>query len=158
MPQLHFAALALWGTIIVAFIAFRLSSPAETTCTQTPDPAKPDPPHAGYLDHERTGEPHHGSWRSWWHPQRSSSQHGQGAGTRTKDWNILYHLGGNGPWIEKAVDVVDGGIGIPEGCAVEQVHMMSRHAERFPTVKAGTSAFNWILFNVDWRCLRVEKE
>jgi acid phosphatase len=63
---------------------------------------------------------------------------GQDAGITTNDWNILYHLGGNGPWIEKLHDVVDGGIALPNGCEVEQVHMMSRHAERYPTVKAGT--------------------
>lgn len=42
----------------------------------------------------------------------------------TKDWNILYHLGGNGPWVEKVVDVVDGGIAVPDQCVVEQVHMV----------------------------------
>ncbi|KAF2810248.1 phosphoglycerate mutase-like protein [Mytilinidion resinicola] len=62
---------------------------------------------------------------------------GQGAGTAAGDWNILYHLGGNGPWIEKTEGVVEGGVGPPKGCVVEQVHMMSRHAERFPTTKAG---------------------
>ena len=40
------------------------------------------------------------------------------------DWNILYHLGGNGPWIEKVDGVAHGGIGVPEGCRVEQVHMV----------------------------------
>lgn len=63
--------------------------------------------------------------------------HGLGAGAVTKAWNILYHLGGNGPWVEKIVDVVDGGVAPPAGCEVVQVHMMSRHAERYPTKKAG---------------------
>lgn len=48
-----------------------------------------------------------------------------GAGAITKGWNILYHLGGNGPWVEKVIDVVDGGIAVPTGCEVEQVHMVS---------------------------------
>ncbi|KAF2036313.1 phosphoglycerate mutase-like protein [Setomelanomma holmii] len=85
-------------------------------------------------------KPHHSSWTSWWHPQGSqgtAAEHKQGAGAITSNWNILYHLGGNGPWVEKVIDVVDGGIAVPEGCHVEQVHMMSRHAERYPTIKAG---------------------
>jgi acid phosphatase len=42
----------------------------------------------------------------------------------TIDWNILYHLGGNGPWVEKSIDVVEEGIAPPEGCEVVQVHMV----------------------------------
>ncbi|KAE8845886.1 hypothetical protein PTNB73_01867 [Pyrenophora teres f. teres] len=86
---------------------------------------------------ERLGKPYHSSWNSWWHPQQSRTEIEQGAGTTTEDWNILYHLGGNGPWIEKVIDVVDGGIAPPDGCEVIQVHMMARHAERYPTRKAG---------------------
>jgi acid phosphatase len=108
-------------------------------------------------------KPHHASWSSWWHPQQNDgdvAEHAQGAGAITKDWNILYHLGGNGPWVEKIIDVVDEGIVPPEGCEVVQVHMvrfvvdppsvlkpvadvlhlkMSRHAERYPTIRAGKS-------------------
>lgn len=96
--------------------------------------------HAGYFGYECADRPHHSSWGSWWHPQRSDGsifERGQGAGVTTKDWNILYHLGGNGPWVEKTIDVVESGIAVPEGCEVEQVHMMARHAERYPTVTAG---------------------
>jgi len=39
-------------------------------------------------------------------------------------WNILYHLGGNGPWIEKVDGVTEGGINVPEGCEVDMVHMV----------------------------------
>jgi hypothetical protein len=39
-------------------------------------------------------------------------------------WNILYHLGGNGPWIPKIDGVVKGGIDVPEGCEVQQIHMV----------------------------------
>lgn len=84
--------------------------------------------HAGYFQYECVGnKPHHSSWSSWWHPQRSDgtdAEHKQGAGAITNDWNILYHLGGNGPWVEKVIDIVDGGIAVPEGCQVEQVHMV----------------------------------
>ncbi|KAI9882833.1 MAG: hypothetical protein M1823_005419 [Watsoniomyces obsoletus] len=78
--------------------------------------------------------PYTSSWRSWWHSQRYEAGNGN---MIEKGWNLLYHLGGNGPWIEKIDGVVDAGVGPPEGCRVEQVHMMSRHAERYPTVNAG---------------------
>ncbi|KAH0555685.1 hypothetical protein GP486_006372 [Trichoglossum hirsutum] len=53
--------------------------------------------------------PYTSSWRSWWHPERG------GRSSIEKGWNLLYHLGGNGPWIEKVDGIVDGGIGVPEG-------------------------------------------
>ena len=37
-------------------------------------------------------------------------------------WNVLYHQGGNGPWIQKVDGVLDGGIELPEGCSVDMVH------------------------------------
>lgn len=56
-------------------------------------------------------------------------------GSHTTEWNILRHLGGNGPWVarphEREVSP------LPLKCAVDQVHMISRHAERFPTQNAG---------------------
>ncbi|EOA90950.1 uncharacterized protein SETTUDRAFT_158436 [Exserohilum turcica Et28A] len=96
----------------------------------------------GYLGSECAGKPHHASWESWWHPQHSTgnataAKSKDGAAARTKDWNILYHLGGNGPWVEKKIDVVEGGVAVPEGCEVVQVHMMARHAERYRTRRAG---------------------
>ncbi|THW89001.1 phosphoglycerate mutase-like protein [Aureobasidium pullulans] len=63
---------------------------------------------------------------NWKYPQISATN-------TTNDWNILYHLGGNGPWIPKADGVVEGGLAPPEGCRVEQVHMVARHNERYPT-------------------------
>ena len=53
-------------------------------------------------------------------------------GTRTSDssrdsWNILYHLGGNGPWIPKVDGVIKGGVAPPAGCKVEQIHMVRLH-------------------------------
>ncbi|KAF5846803.1 hypothetical protein GGP41_004908 [Bipolaris sorokiniana] len=98
--------------------------------------------HPGYLGYGDAEKPYHSSWDAWWHPQRS---HGRGdkskdsAGVLTEDWNILYHLGGNGPWVEKVIDVVEGGVATPEGCEVLQVHMMARHAERYPTKRAGSA-------------------
>ncbi len=74
-------------------------------------------------------------------------------------WSILYHLGGNGPWVPNHSLAVDTNIAPPATCRVEQVHMVgrldmravgifsdsvlllscqiSRHAERYPTVAAG---------------------
>lgn len=79
--------------------------------------------------------------QAWWSEtdyQAGSSQ----AGCRKDEWNILYHLGGNGPWIEKIDDVVEGGIRAPDGCEVDMVHMLSRHAERYPTKNAGIRIFS----------------
>ncbi|KAI5238030.1 phosphoglycerate mutase-like protein [Aureobasidium subglaciale] len=53
--------------------------------------------------------------------------------TAQGDWNILHHLGGHGPWIPKVEGIVEGGFSPPEGCRVEQVQMMARHNERYPT-------------------------
>src|SRR5690242_13691750 len=111
------------------------ASQCSSTCPTTASHS-----HAGYFEYECAGKPHHSSWSSWWHPHRTDGSvlsRGQGAGTTTKDWNILYHLGGNGPWVEKVIDVVESGIAVPPGCEVEQVHMMARHAERYPTKTAG---------------------
>ncbi|KAF8472654.1 multiple inositol polyphosphate phosphatase [Kalaharituber pfeilii] len=52
-------------------------------------------------------------------------------------WNLLYHLGGNGPWVQRVDNLVKGGIDVPKGCKVDMVHMMSRHGERYPTQSAG---------------------
>lgn len=81
--------------------------------------------------------PYASSWGSWLHPERMDGVRriqlddalggvgsGQGGGEVGHDWNILYHLGGNGPWIEKVDGVVKGGIGVPEGCRVGQIHMV----------------------------------
>jgi acid phosphatase len=86
-------------------------------------------------------------WSSWFHPQSwilNAGRAGRGFETVSKKWNILYHLGGNGPWIQKVEGVVEGGIGPPDGCSVEQVHMMSRHAERYPTTRAGARMLNLV--------------
>lgn len=76
-----------------------------------------------------TAVPYTSSWGSWWHPHR---QTGSGQSIIEKGWNLLYHLGGNGPWIEKIDGVVDGGLGPPEGCKVEQAHMVGRRTNCFP--------------------------
>lgn len=41
-----------------------------------------------------------------------------------KEWNLLYHLGGNGPWIPRVDDIVDGGIAVPEACRIDMIHMV----------------------------------
>lgn len=53
----------------------------------------------------------------------------------SKQWNLLEHLGGNGPWIPRASEGYEERL--PMGCKVDQVHMIARHAERFPTTNAG---------------------
>jgi hypothetical protein len=39
-------------------------------------------------------------------------------------WDILQHLGGDGPWIQKTDNVLNHSIDVPEGCRVDQVHMV----------------------------------
>lgn len=69
------------------------------------------------------------SSRDWIHEILGVSQWQlQSAWTSAKarlDWNILYHIGGNSPWIQKIDGVVQAGFGPPPGCHVEQVHMVS---------------------------------
>lgn len=111
------------------------TSQASSTC-----PENPQPSYNGSFEYGCANKPHQASWRSWWHPYLDDGktiENGSGAGTTNKDWNILYHLGGNGPWVEKVADIVPSGIAVPDGCDVEQVHMMARHAERYPTKAAG---------------------
>lgn len=42
-----------------------------------------------------------------------------------ESFNILYHLGGNGPWIPKVRGVTENGMKPPASCRVQQVHMVS---------------------------------
>ncbi|KAE8351361.1 histidine phosphatase superfamily [Aspergillus coremiiformis] len=78
------------------------------------------------------------TWNTWYHPRKYPVNKGR-TGPPDKDWNLLYHLGGNGPWVEKLDEPEAGGVTVdpPNGCAIDQVHMMSRHAERYPTRSAG---------------------
>ncbi|RVX69343.1 hypothetical protein B0A52_06938 [Exophiala mesophila] len=59
------------------------------------------------------------------------------SGVNSQDWKLFYHLGGNGPWIPKSHNVAYDQAPLPKGCSVDQVHMLSRHAERYPTKTAG---------------------
>ncbi|GEQ67158.1 hypothetical protein JCM33374_g821 [Metschnikowia sp. JCM 33374] len=52
-----------------------------------------------------------------------------------ESYNVVRFLGGSGPYVQHP------GFGIstdiPEQCSLEQVHLMSRHGERFPSQSAG---------------------
>jgi hypothetical protein len=123
MPTAQSKLLTLLGVVVTILSLYW----GYTSQCPVPSANNAQQAHAGYLEYECAGKPHHSSWSSWWHPQRSDgsiNEREQGAGATTKDWNILYHLGGNGPWVEKVVDVVESGIAVPEGCEVEQVHMV----------------------------------
>lgn len=71
--------------------------------------------------------PYSPSWNTWFHPSRVVLR-GRKDLNRDDDarpWNILHHLGGNGPWIEKTDGGVEAqGVDPPEGCSVDQVHMV----------------------------------
>jgi hypothetical protein len=98
----------------------------EAACSST----STDDSRSGYLNYDCAGKPHQSSWSAWFHPERVWRKGGphdnykDRAGAVTQEWNILYHLGGVGPWVEKNIDVVEGGIAVPDGCEVEQVHMV----------------------------------
>ncbi|GMF74204.1 unnamed protein product [Aspergillus oryzae] len=59
--------------------------------------------------------PHCASWNAWYNPLRSGQ-----VGYQANDWNILYHLGGNGPWIEKIDELETPGLEPPKGCVIDQ--------------------------------------
>jgi hypothetical protein len=44
------------------------------------------------------------------------------------EWNLFYHLGGNGPWIPKVDGVIRDSLAPPIGCVVDQVHMVKPYA------------------------------
>lgn len=64
--------------------------------------------------------PHYASWNTWFHPSRTVTTE------KPKGWNQHYYLGGNGPWVEMIDDenLNLGSIHPPEGCFVDQVHMV----------------------------------
>lgn len=66
--------------------------------------------------------PHAASWGTWFHPLQSPAE--EGAKSSRKDWNLLHHLGGNGPWIEKTGGTEGSSLAPPEGCSVDQVHLV----------------------------------
>ncbi|KAL4958140.1 histidine phosphatase superfamily [Aspergillus filifer] len=74
-------------------------------------------------------------WNSWFDPERKILP-GNIEVPDDDGWNIFYHLGGYGPWIEKVDGEIEG-IEPPDGCVVDQVHMIARHGERYPTKSAG---------------------
>ncbi|KAJ6041074.1 hypothetical protein N7499_001252 [Penicillium canescens] len=86
--------------------------------------------------------PYYGGWRTWLNPcqsvQLDTSQ------TSGKEWNILYHLGGNGPWIENIHEGAASSPETPEGCSIDQVHMISRHGERYPTRAVGNRHLDFL--------------
>lgn len=45
------------------------------------------------------------------------------------EWNLFYHLGGYGPYVPKVAGVASNTI-LPDGCRIEQVHMVSHGSEQ----------------------------
>ncbi|PNS14048.1 Acid phosphatase PHO1 [Sphaceloma murrayae] len=55
----------------------------------------------------------------------------------SSSWSVLQHLGGSGPWIPHTTHALTHDLSPPPGCRVDQVHLLSRHAARYPTHPAG---------------------
>lgn len=114
--------------IAVALIAFLWTSRVEQNSKlECPTTAPIEVRNQSSAQDECMTKPHSAGWRSWWHPERRVSEDyllNGAAGVRTPDWNILYHLGGNGPWVEKVDNIIEGGLAPPAACKVEQVHMV----------------------------------
>ncbi|KAJ6087861.1 hypothetical protein N7467_006775 [Penicillium canescens] len=86
--------------------------------------------------------PYYGSWRTWLNPCQSAQP--DTSQTSGKEWNILYHLGGNGPWVENIHEGAASSLETPEGCSIDQVHMISRHGERYPTRAVGNRHLDFL--------------
>lgn len=71
--------------------------------------------------------PHSASWKTWFHPLQAQQSETR---TSNEEWNLFQHLGGNGPWIEKSGSADGLSIAPPEGCSVDQVHMVSLQSTR----------------------------
>lgn len=63
---------------------------------------------------------HSPGWGTWFHPER---QTGRVKPEQRAGWNLLYHLGGHGPWIRRSAQNASE-IVPPKGCTVDQVHMV----------------------------------
>ncbi|TKX18579.1 acid phosphatase-like protein 2 [Elsinoe australis] len=55
----------------------------------------------------------------------------------TTSWSILHHLGGNGPWIPHTTSALTTDLHPPPNCRIDQIHLLSRHAARYPTRPSG---------------------
>lgn len=110
-------------TILVLFTLFRTYNPGNASLVS---PMVTGPDHKGKPKLPYQLSPFTASWSSWFYPNAwvDSEASSQRAGRIDQSWNILYHLGGNGPWIQKIDGVVRDGIGPPKDCTVEQVHMV----------------------------------
>jgi hypothetical protein len=124
MPPIRQVTAALALVCLFTFFAVIWSFSSD------PTPAKPgtvSPPH------RPTGTPYGkgplaATWKQWfypgsWNEGRLDAQRGGKVGP---DWNIYYHLGGNGPWIPKVDGVLSNDTAPPQGCVVQQVHMVCK--------------------------------
>lgn len=57
-----------------------------------------------------------------------------GFGTTHSDWDLFYHLGGNGPWIPKQDAYGNVDDPLPTGCVVDQVHMVWTNPRLIKTI------------------------
>lgn len=61
--------------------------------------------------------------QSSWHPPTNAVKN-TSACSDDGEWDILYHLGGNGPWIENKLEARVGGVHVPDGCVLDMAHLV----------------------------------
>lgn len=109
--------------LLLAFVVPLLASLLGTFCYNRGSLDLPSPVKQ-FLSSYSQAPPHYASWDTWFHPYRDLKTSG-GRG-KPRGWNQHHYLGGNGPWVEmideEKLDL--GGIQPPEGCFVDQVHMV----------------------------------
>jgi acid phosphatase len=79
------------------------------------------PPRREIGPEHRAAFPHAGSWATWFIPGKNPKVERQN--NPMQGWNILHHLGGNGPWIEH-VKGEPSSLATPEECSVDQIHLV----------------------------------
>lgn len=123
MPPLSLS-LAVFLPIIAILLLTRSSNNYELT---SPNLSFSSPQTQDFLSSQESGSqdslssPYYASWRTWFYPHRT----GYVTRSRKGGWNVLYHLGGIGPWVEMDRGKEESGIEVPETCTVDQVHMVS---------------------------------
>jgi hypothetical protein len=123
--MIPFRFLTVFFAVVCTFVIFSFiwsvstsDRPSHNIAGQTPSKSSPFSPYGI--------APYAASWKTWYFPDGwAENKHGAlNGGKVDEDWNLYEHLGGNGPWIPKRNGIVTNNTAPPEGCTVQQVHMV----------------------------------